>query len=55
MAVGQIWQLADGARYGELLRSERWRGFRCETCNTESCELCVASEELGKKVSTKTV
>ncbi|QDV86048.1 hypothetical protein TBK1r_50650 [Stieleria magnilauensis] len=38
-------------RYGELLRSDRWRGFRCETCNTESCELCVVSEDLGNHIA----
>ncbi|TWT72643.1 hypothetical protein Pan14r_49630 [Crateriforma conspicua] len=39
------------ARYGELLRSERWRAYRCQTCDTESCELCVASEDQGNHIA----
>lgn len=39
------------AHYGELLRSERWRAFRCQTCSTESCELCVASEDQGNHIA----
>ena len=37
--------------YGELLRSERWRAFHCQTCHTESCELCVASEDQGNHIA----
>ena len=40
-----------GASYGELLRSERWRGVRCQTCNAEACELCVASEDQGNHIA----